>query len=125
MNADTGEVLTHVSLPGYDPNEFVVGISHTKWNHLLDDPLHPLQNRPVQSAYPPWLDFQAGGGRTLALETGTMKPSTTVFCSGKHKLGQREFRCWNKGGHGDHGFQKVSARVLRRLLLPGRGAIWG
>lgn len=105
MNADTGEVLTHVSLPGYDPNEFVVGISHSKWKDLLDDPLHPLQNRPVQSAYPPGSVFKLVVG-ALALETGTMKPSTTVFCSGKHKLGQREFRCWNKGGHGITDFRK-------------------
>jgi penicillin-binding protein 2 len=36
----------------------------------------------------------------LGLESGAVTPSTTVFCSGKYKLGQREFRCWNKGGHG-------------------------
>lgn len=99
MDADTGEVLAQVSLPSYDPNEFVVGISHGKWNELLEDPLHPLQNRPVQSVYPPGSVFKlvmAG----LGLESGAVTTSTTVFCSGKYKLGQREFRCWNKGGHG-------------------------
>lgn len=105
MDADTGEILTQVSLPSYDPNEFVVGISHAKWNELLEDPLHPLQNRPVQSAYPPGSVFKLVVGG-LGLESGTVIPSTTVFCSGKYKLGQREFRCWNRGGHGVVDFRK-------------------
>lgn len=105
MDADTGEVLAQVSLPSYDPNEFVVGISHTKWKELLEDPLHPLQNRPVQSAYPPGSVFKLVLGG-LGLESGAVNPSTTVFCSGVYKLGQREFRCWNKGGHGTTDFKK-------------------
>jgi penicillin-binding protein 2 len=104
MNADTGEVLALVSLPSYDPNEFVVGISHAKWNELLEDPLHPLQNRPVQSAYPPGSIFKLVVGG-LGLESG-VSPSKTVFCSGSYTLGKRVFRCWNKGGHGVTDFKK-------------------
>lgn len=99
MDADTGRILAQVSLPSYDPNEFVVGISHAKWDELLNSPLHPLQNRPIQSAYPPGSVFKlvvAG----LALERGVVTPATTFYCTGKHKLGRREFRCWKKGGHG-------------------------
>lgn len=105
MDADSGQVLALVSVPSYDPNEFVVGIGHAKWNELLEDPLHPLQNRSVQSAYPPGSVFKlvvAG----LALDSGIMHPSTKIYCSGKYKLGQREFRCWNKGGHGATDFRK-------------------
>ena len=105
MDADTGEVLALVSLPSYDPNEFVVGISHAKWNELLEDPLHPLQNRPVQSTYPPGSIFKLAVG-ALGLESGTVTPSKTVFCSGKYTLGTRDFRCWNKGGHGVTDFKK-------------------
>ena len=105
MNADTGEILAQVSMPSYDPNEFVVGISHAKWNELLEDPEHPLQNRPVQSAYPPGSVFKLVVGG-LGLDSGAVTPSTSVFCSGSHKLGQRVFRCWNKGGHGKTEFKK-------------------
>jgi penicillin-binding protein 2 len=105
MDADSGEVLALVSLPSYDPNEFVVGISHAKWNELLDDLLHPLQNRPVQSTYPPGSIFKLAVG-ALGLESGTVSPSKTVFCSGKYTLGTRDFRCWNKGGHGVTDFKK-------------------
>lgn len=105
MNADTGEVLALVSLPNYDPNDFVVGISHSKWTELLDDPLHPLQNRPVQSAFPPGSVFKLVVGG-LALESGTVTPGKTVVCSGKYQLGLREFRCWNHSGHGVVDFKK-------------------
>lgn len=99
MDPHSGQILAQVSLPTYDPNDFVVGISHSKWNELLEDPLHPLQNRPVQSSYPPGSVFKlvvAG----LALDSGIMRKEHTVYCSGKYKLGQRNFRCWKRGGHG-------------------------
>jgi penicillin-binding protein 2 len=105
MDADTGELLAQVSLPSYDPNEFVFGISHAKWNALLEDPNHPLQNRPVQSAYPPGSVFKLVVGG-LGLDSGTVTPSSTVYCSGSHKLGRRVFRCWNRGGHGKTDFKK-------------------
>jgi penicillin-binding protein 2 len=88
LDASTGEILAQVSLPSYDPNEFVVGISHAKWKDLLEDPEHPLQNRPVQSAYPPGSVFKLVLGG-LALENGAVTPSTTVFCSGSYQLGKR------------------------------------
>ena len=105
MDADSGELLAQVSLPSYDPNEFVMGISHAKWNALLEDPNHPLQNRPVQSAYPPGSVFKLVVGG-LGLESGAVTPSSTVYCSGSYKLGRRVFRCWNKGGHGKTNFKK-------------------
>jgi len=105
MDADTGRILAQVSVPSYDPNEFVVGISHTKWTELLENPLHPLQNRPIQSTYPPGSVFKLAMAG-LALESGVVTPSTTVFCPGKFTLGQRDFRCWSKGGHGVVDFRK-------------------
>lgn len=105
MEAGTGQILAQVSLPTYDPNEFVVGISHAKWKELLDDPLHPLQNRPIQSTYPPGSVFKLVVGG-LALDSGLMTPRSTVFCPGKYRLGNRDFRCWRRGGHGTTDFRK-------------------
>lgn len=105
MDADTGQILAQVSQPSFDPNAFVMGISHADWNALLEDPLHPLQNRPLQSAYPPGSVFKlvlAGA----ALEQNIVTPATTFFCSGRHKLGRREFRCWKRGGHGKVDLEK-------------------
>ncbi len=99
LDADTGHVLTMVSSPSYDPNEFVAGISQARWNALQEDPLHPMQNRPIQSVYPPGSVFKlvlAGA----ALEAGVVTPSTIIYCNGKYAVGDREYRCWRRGGHG-------------------------
>ncbi|SFC21708.1 penicillin-binding transpeptidase domain-containing protein [Clostridium uliginosum] len=45
MNPDTGEVLALVSAPGYDPNDFVMGLSDDKWKSLNEDINKPLYNR--------------------------------------------------------------------------------
>src|SRR5690606_2967171 len=49
----TGEVLGMVSLPGFDPNLFVNGISHADYRRLMDDPARPLFNRNVLGGGPP------------------------------------------------------------------------
>jgi penicillin-binding protein 2 len=97
IDADAGQVLALVSAPGYDNNEFVFGISHQNWQDLLSNPHHPLQNRSIQSTYPPGSVFKlvmAG----LAHNQPDIRVSDRVFCSGSVTLGNRVFRCWK--GHG-------------------------
>lgn len=50
MNPKTGEVLALVSTPGYDPNEFVLGMSDARWNALNEDASNPLMNRFVKGS---------------------------------------------------------------------------
>jgi len=99
MEADTGQVLALVSKPSFDNNLFVSGLSHADWAALRDNPAHPLQNRAIQSAYPPGSVFKhvvAG----CALTEGVAVQSDRVFCSGGFQLGNRLFRCWERRGHG-------------------------
>jgi penicillin-binding protein 2 len=49
----TGEILAMVSLPSYDPNLFVNGISHKDYKRLMGDPSRPLFNRNVLGGGPP------------------------------------------------------------------------
>uniref|UniRef100_UPI00398C67E9 penicillin-binding transpeptidase domain-containing protein n=1 Tax=Salmonella enterica TaxID=28901 RepID=UPI00398C67E9 len=49
----TGGVLSLVSMPSYDPNLFVYGISSKDYSGLLNDPNTPLVNRATQGVYPP------------------------------------------------------------------------
>ena len=52
MNPKTGEVLALVSTPGYDPNEFIMGMSDERWNELSTAADTPLNNR-FQSTWVP------------------------------------------------------------------------
>lgn len=45
LHPTSGEVLALVSSPSYDPNEFVVGITSTRYEELQEDERNPLLNR--------------------------------------------------------------------------------
>ncbi|HMB43328.1 MAG TPA: penicillin-binding transpeptidase domain-containing protein, partial [Luteimonas sp.] len=53
LDPRTGEILAMVSLPSYEPNLFVNGISHADYKSLMDDPSRPLFNRNVLGGGPP------------------------------------------------------------------------
>jgi penicillin-binding protein 2 len=96
----TGEILGMVSLPGYDPNLFINGISHKDWQ-ALQAPARPLFNRNVLGGFPPGSTikpFMALAG----LELGLITPEETVHSTGEFFLpGQpRGYRDWRPGGHG-------------------------
>lgn len=105
MDPDTGRILAFVSAPSYDTNWFVSGLSNKQWASLRDNPLRPLQNRVIQSMYPPGSVYKLViGGAALKDD---VDPSETVFCGGHVKLGRRIFRCWKKVGHGRVDYQKA------------------
>ncbi len=98
LEADTGKVAALVSQPSYDNNLFVLGIPPKKWKELRDDPMHPIQNRVAQSVYPPGSTFKLLMA-AAALAEG-IRPSDTAFCTGSYRVGDHDFHCWKKGGHG-------------------------
>ena len=96
----TGEVLGMVSLPSYDPNLFINGISHADWQ-ALQAPSRPLFNRVVLGGFPPGSTikpFVALAG----LEYGLRRPGDRTLSTGEYFLpGQaRGYRDWRAGGHG-------------------------
>jgi penicillin-binding protein 2 len=94
----TGDLLTLVSMPSFDPNAFSDGISHTEWNALLANDHNPLINKTVQGLYPPGSTFKPVSA--LAFLKAGIKPEDSVFCSGRYMLGNHAFHCWKRGGHG-------------------------
>lgn len=99
MEIDTGNVAALASTPAFDPNKFVVGISHSEWSALLEDKYRPLANKAVSGLYPPGSTFKMLVV-LAALEHGVISPGEKVFCNGRYKLGNRYFHCWRRGGHG-------------------------
>ena len=99
LDARTGEVLTLVSSPTYDPNWFTRRVTSAEWNALLENPDRPLQNRAIQNMYSPGSiikPFFAYG----ALSLGLVDPDQKIFCPGHAEFYGREFHCHKKGGHG-------------------------
>jgi penicillin-binding protein 2 len=58
-----------------------------------------LQNKAIQGEYPPASTYKAITA-IAALEEGIIDEETTFYCPGQLYFGDREFKCWKKGGHG-------------------------
>lgn len=101
VDPKTGEVLAMVSLPSFDTNLFVNGISSTDYVALSTDPSRPLFNRNVRGGTPPGSTikpFVALAG----LESGLRKPEDKILSTGEFFIaGQRRgYRDSHRGGHG-------------------------
>ena len=97
LDPQSGEVLSLVSLPAFDPNDFALGIDSETWTSLNSDALRPLQNRALQGRYPPGSTFKivmAAAG----LEEGVITPDFKVACRGGGTFFRRFFRCHSKHG---------------------------
>ena len=99
LDPRNGEVLSLVSLPSYDPNDFAAGIDRATWASLNTDTLRPLQNRAIQGRYSPGSTFKLVVA-TAALEEGIVDDSFSVNCGGGASFFGRYFLCHLKGGHG-------------------------
>ena len=99
LDPRSGEVLSLVSLPAFDPNRFAVGIDRATWTSLNTDRLHPMQNRAIQGTYSPGSTFKIVVA-TAALEEGIVTPNFKVNCQGGANFYGRYFQCHLKGGHG-------------------------
>lgn len=97
---DTGEILAMVSSPGYDPNMFLTPMAPEAWKQIIEDPLHPLENRAIRGQYPPGSVFKVGVVYA-ALVSKIISPKDTFFCPGEYKLGTSTYKCWKTDGHGD------------------------
>jgi len=101
IDPNNGEILALASMPTFDPNLFVNGISVDNYSALRDSPRRPLFNRALAGQYPPGSTikpFLALAG----LESNSITASKKRFCGGYYILPKetRKFRDWKKWGHG-------------------------
>ena len=80
MNPQNGEILAMVSIPGYDNNWFVQGITPQQMASLNADDRHPLVNKAVGEFYPPGSTFKMVTALS-ALTAGTATRNTVVNVS--------------------------------------------
>jgi len=101
IDPNNGEILALVSMPIFDPNLFVNGISFDDYHALRDSHRRPLFNRALSGQYPAGSTTKPFYG-LLGLESAVSRPEQRVYCIGYYKLPneERRYRDWKKEGHG-------------------------
>lgn len=100
LDPRSGAVRALVSVPSYDNNLFVGGISTEAYSRFLQDPNKPLFNRAISGEYPPGSTIKpllAAG----ALDAGTITPTTTIESRGGIRVGRFFFGDWKAHGFTD------------------------
>ncbi len=92
MDTSSGEVLTLVSSPSFDPNAFSDHGRRELIGGYLKDSRGPLINRAVSGQYPPGSVFKIIVA-LAAIQLNRITPETSFDCPGYYMLGQRKFGC--------------------------------
>ena len=82
----TGEILSFVSSPSYDPNLMVGRERGNNYMELLNDPHKPMFIRPTQAQYPPGSIFKVVAALT-AQQAGLIDANTIFNCPGGYRYG--------------------------------------
>ncbi|HHW4679990.1 MAG TPA: penicillin-binding protein 2 [Xylella taiwanensis] len=113
MDPRTGEILGMVSLPSYDPNLFVNGISHAQFDALNTDPSRPQFNRLVSGGVAP--------GSTLkplialaGLDAGVRRPEDRILSTGMFYL-PGVSRGWGDAHRGGHGWTDLRKSIAQSV----------
>ena len=99
IDPKTGEVLSFVSKPTFDPNQFVEGIDAENWKLLNESPDKPLLNRALRGTYPPGSTYKPFMS-LAALNTGKRSPTQIIYDPGYFMFGDHRFRDDKESGHG-------------------------
>ena len=103
LDPRSGEILAMVSLPSYDANLFVNGISHADYQALNTNPSRPQFNRLVLGGVAP--------GSTLkpllvlaGLDSGLRRPEDKTLSTGTFRLPGQRGRGWGDSHAHGHGW---------------------
>lgn len=101
LDVNSGEVLTLLSAPSFDSNQFVNGISIKDYQAIISSPNNPMFNRALRGLYPPASTikpFIALAG----LNTKAITPRSKIYDKGWFTIpnATHVYRDWNKSGHG-------------------------
>ncbi len=80
VDPKTGETLVLTSSPGFDPNEFVLGVSNTRYKELQENPNQPLLNRFAVSYAPG--STQKPLTASIGMKAGKLDPNKGYIING-------------------------------------------
>ncbi len=81
LEPSSGEILSMVSTPTYDPNLLIGRIRSDNFKRLSSDTLEPLFNRATMAQYPPGSTFKLLNA-LVALKEGVLRNNTKYECQG-------------------------------------------
>jgi len=99
MDIYTGDIISLVSTPTYDPNKFVLGITNKEWQELISDSRKPLINKSISGLYPPGSTIKPVVALS-ALENDIVNTKFAVECTGSIEKYGQTYHCWKEKGHG-------------------------
>ena len=99
MDIYNGDIVSLVSSPTFEANQFVHGLDQKYWNDLIKDEMKPLTNKAISGLYPPGSTIKTLVALS-ALENKIIRPLDSFRCTGKIELYGEKFHCWEKDGHG-------------------------
>ncbi|SDE37730.1 penicillin-binding protein 2 [Pedobacter soli] len=93
IEPSSGEILSLVSSPGYDPN-LLVGRNqgNNYMEFIVGNPYRPSLVRPIMGYYPPGSSFKPVDA-LIGLQEGVIDPNTTFFCPHYYQAGNRRIKC--------------------------------
>ncbi len=98
LDADTGDTLALVSMPGFDLSRTTPVWTADYYRELRDDPARPMFARALQGAYMPGSILKPLVA-LAALKNG-FDPATQLECDGASIVGGARISCANRYGHG-------------------------
>ncbi len=107
MNPQNGEIIGMVSLPTFDNQMFIDGMTDEQFNDLINDPTDPLLNRAISGTYSPGSVFKPLLA-CIGLQDGVIDTEMKFDCKGQIRVPWswdesqgNEYVCWVGGnGHG-------------------------
>ncbi len=105
ISVSDGSILSMNSNPTFDAQIFEDRVNN-KIQDLLNDDQKPLFNRAFSGFYPPGSVFKPISA-LVGLQRNLIDPQKEVFCKGHSSLGDRNYYCWKKKGHGKVNLKKA------------------
>ncbi len=93
VDVQTGAVLAMASVPNYDPNQFIGGISQAQFDALqTPEAGSPLISRAFDAAFPPGSTFKGSSSvAILANHINGATPGTVTMCPPSYQVGNQAF----------------------------------
>ncbi len=110
MDAMTGDLLVLASHPGFNPNQFVPGISTEAYGELLQAPGDPFFPRAYGASYPPGSVFKPIVALAALGSRASRGASLRYRCGPVLSIAGRDFHNWNDDEYGDYDVETALMR---------------